>query len=249
MGKRIVFPLRRLPHLTRDAFQAYWFDVHGPLVAAHAATLGVVRYQQVHTRHETRAPCVPCFDGMAELWIDPARRSTDAGAVAAASAVLLEDERTFIDHAASPVWIAEEDVRLVGPTTGLRMTATLRRNPAITRQQFRHHWRDLHGPWAMRHPEVFGFRHYVQLHTPPDADDNALARARRSPPAFDGVSEIFRDPPTASPDVVAGLRQEFHEDEQRFLDIDASPVFLGEVRVIIGEPWPNAGAPPPAASR
>lgn len=233
MGKRIVFPLRRLAHLTRDEFQAYWLDVHGPLVASHAATLGIVRYQQVHTREEVRQTSVACFDGMAELWVDPSRRSPDRGALAAASAALLEDERTFIDLGASPVWIAEEDVRLVGPTTGLRMTATLRRNPAITREQFRHHWREVHGPWAMRHPEVFGFRHYVQLHAPADADDNPLARERHSPPAFDGVSEIYRDKPTAPPDVVAALRAEFHDDEQHFLDVDASPVFLGEVKVIV----------------
>ena len=236
MGTRIVFPLRRLPHLTREEFQAYWFDVHGPLVASHASTLGIVGYQQVHTRQEMRPTTVPCFDGVAELWVDPARASADTGAVAAASNALLEDERVFIDHAASPVWIAEEDLRLEGSKDGLRMTAVLRRNPAITREAFRHHWREGHGPWALRHPEVFGFRHYVQLHTPADADDNPIARARKAPPAFDGVSEIYRDPPTASPEAVASLRQEFIDDEQNFLDIDASPVFLGEVRVIIGKP-------------
>lgn len=236
MGQRIVFPLRRLPHLTREEFQAYWFDVHGPLVATHADALGIVGYQQVHTRQETRPTTVSCFDGVAELWVDPTRRSADAAAVIAASNALLDDERTFIDLANSPVWIAEEDVRLVGPKDGLRMTATLRRNPAITREQFRHHWRELHGPWAMRHPEVFGFRHYVQLHTPDHADENPIARARQSPPAFDGVREIYRDPPTASPEAVASLRQEFLEDEKYFLDIDASPVFLGEVRVVIGAP-------------
>jgi len=236
MGKRIIFPLRRLAHLSREEFQSYWFDTHAPLVASHADTLGIVRYQQVHTRQEMRPTTVPCFDGVAELWVDASKRSTDAAAVAAASRALLEDEANFIDHSASPIWVADEDVRLVGPKVGLRMTATLRRNPNITREQFRHHWRELHGPWAMRHPEVFGFRHYVQNHAPADADDNPLARERNAPPAFDGVSEIYRDAPTASPEAVAALRQEFHEDEKNFLDIDASPVFLGEVRVIIGEP-------------
>ncbi len=234
MGKRIIFPLRRLPHLSRDEFQARWFDQHAPLVVSHAATLGIVGYQQVHTRQEMRPTAVACFDGIAELWVDPTKRSGDAAAVAQASRALLDDERTFIDHSASPIWIADEDLRLEGPKTGLRMTATLRRNPNITREQFRHHWRELHGPWAMRHPDVFGFRHYVQNHTPADADDNPLARERNAPPAFDGVSEIYRDSPTASPEAVAALRQEFHEDEMNFLDIDASPVFLGEVRVIIG---------------
>ena len=234
MGKRIIFPLRRLAHLSRDEFQSYWLDKHAPLVASHARTLGIVGYQQVHTRQEMRPTTVPCFDGVAELWVDPTKRSTDAAAVAEASRALLDDERTFIDHSASPIWIADEDLRLEGPKTGLRMTATLRRNPNITREQFRHHWRELHGPWAMRHPDVFGFRHYVQNHTPPNADDNPLARERNAPPAFDGVSEIYLDAPTASPEAVAALRQEFHEDEMNFLDIDASPVFLGEVRVIIG---------------
>ena len=64
-------------------------------------------------------------------------------------------------------------------------------------------------------------------------DDNPIARARHAPPAFDGVSEIYRDPPTASPEDVAALRQRFIDDEKHFLDIDASPVFLGEVRVVI----------------
>ena len=233
MGSRIVFPLRRLAHLSRDEFQAYWFDVHGPLVASHADTLGIVRYQQVHTRQEARSTAVACFDGVAELWVDPTRRSADAAAVEDASHALLDDERTFIDHATSPIWVAEEDVRLEGPMDGLRMTAVLRRIPTISRAEFRRHWREGHGPWAMRHPEVFGFRHYVQLHTPADADQHPLARARQAPPAFDGVSEIYRDPPTASPEAVAALRQQFIDDERNFLDIDASPVFLGEVRVVI----------------
>ena len=235
MDKRIVFALRRLPHLTREEFQAYWFDHHGPLVASHAATLGIVRYQQVHTRQESRQTTVDCFDGVAELWVDPARRSPDSEATAEATRALLEDERVFVDHSRSPVWIADEDVRLEGPRTGLRMTATLRRNPSISREQFRDHWRELHGPWAMRHPEVFGFRHYVQLHAPADADDNPIAKARQAPPAFDGVSEIYRDPPTASAEAVAALRQEFLDDERNFLDIDESPVFLGEVRVIVDD--------------
>ena len=232
-GSRIIFPLRRLAHLTREEFQAYWLDVHGPLVARHAATLGIVRYQQVHTRQEMRPTTVPCFDGVAEIWSDPATQSPDPAAVAAAAQDLFDDEAKFIDHSASPIWIAEEDVRLAGPTDGLRMTATLRRNPAINREQFKHHWRELHGPWALRHPEVFGFVHYVQNHTPADADTNPLALARKAPPAFDGVSEIYRVPPTASPEDVAALRAEFHEDEKNFLDIDASPVFLGQVHVII----------------
>lgn len=114
----LVFPLRRLPALTREEFQRYWFDVHGPLVRSHAEALGIRRYVQVHTladevnaavRASRGAP--EAYDGVAELWYDSlealaAAVVTDEGR--AASRVLLEDERNFIDHSASPIWFAEE---------------------------------------------------------------------------------------------------------------------------------------------
>lgn len=236
MGKRIIFPLRRLPHLTREEFQAYWFDTHAPLVASHAPTLGIVRYQQVHTLHEARPTSVPCFDGVAELWVDSTKRSADRAAVSAASQALLDDERKFIDHSASPIWIADEDPMLDGPKTGLRGTAVLRRAAGTTREQFKRHWHDIHAPWALGRPDVWGFVRYVQNHTPADADDSPLARERNAPPAFDGVSEIYRVPSTAPADEVARLRDELLADEPNFMDVDASPVFMGEVRVIIGQP-------------
>lgn len=115
---KLVFPLRRLPSLSREEFQRYWFDVHGPLVRSHAEALGIRRYVQVHTlpdavnaavRGSRGAP--EAFDGVAELWYDSlealaAAVATDEGR--AASRALLEDERAFIDHAASPIWFAEE---------------------------------------------------------------------------------------------------------------------------------------------
>jgi hypothetical protein len=50
------------------------------------------------------------------------------------------------------------------------------------------------------------------------------------------VSEIYRVPSTAPADEVARLRDELLADEPNFMDVDASPVFMGEVRVIIGQP-------------
>lgn len=236
MGKRIIFPLRRLPRLSREEFQTYWFEKHAPLVVSHAATLGIVGYQQVHTMHEARPTAVPCFDGVAELWVDPTKRSSDEAAVAAAAKDLLNDERNFIDHSASPIWIADEDPMLDGPKTGLRGTAVLRRRDGISREEFKRHWHDIHAPWALGRPDVWGFVRYVQNHTPADADDNPLARERNAPPAFDGVSEIYRVPSTAPADEVERLRAELLADEPNFMDVDQSPVFMGEVRVIIGKP-------------
>ena len=72
---KLVFCLRRLPHLSREQFQRYWLDSHGPLVRQLAPALGLKRYVQVHTvrsafndalRAHRGAP--DDFDGVAELW-------------------------------------------------------------------------------------------------------------------------------------------------------------------------------------
>lgn len=115
---KLVFCLRRLPHLSRAEFQRYWRETHGPLVRRHAATLDIRRYLQLHTLDHPLQDALrasrggpEAFDGVAELWWESreALESTlrdPAGQQAAAE--LLEDERRFIDLARSPLWIGEE---------------------------------------------------------------------------------------------------------------------------------------------
>jgi len=115
---KLVFCLRRLPHLSREEFQRYWLDTHGPLVRELAPALGVKRYTQVHTltsafseamRRHRGAP--EDFDGVAELWWDTVEDFARAGATPdgrAAGRRLLEDEKRFIDLPRSPIWFGEE---------------------------------------------------------------------------------------------------------------------------------------------
>jgi len=116
---KLVFCLRRLPQLSLAEFQEYWFQKHGPLVRSHAETLRIRRYVQTHTLDNAGlqrgiasyrgAP--EAYDGIAELWWDSLDDLVQASATPegrAASAELLEDERRFIDHARSPLWVAEE---------------------------------------------------------------------------------------------------------------------------------------------
>jgi len=233
MAQRIVFLLRRNPQLTREAFQDYWLTTHAPLVVSMAASLGIVRYQQVHAVQATRHTKCAEFDGLAELWVDYSRRSTDKQLLVSSSRALFIDEQNFIDHANSPIWIADEDHLLSGPKDGLRVTAALRRKEGTSRQQFLDHWHDVHGPWALRHPEVWGFTSYTQLRSPDNADENPMVRERNAPPAFDGLSEIYRVPATASRAVVDHMRAEILADELNFIDTDESPVFTGYVHVIL----------------
>lgn len=117
---KLTFCLVRLPHLTREAFQAYWYDKHGPLVASVAERLGIRRYVQLHslpaeaqvgTRASREAPAE--FDGVAQLWFDSFEAVIENGRrpeAQAAAAMLLEDERKFIDLPKSPLWWGEERV-------------------------------------------------------------------------------------------------------------------------------------------
>ena len=111
---KVVYCLRRKPHLGRAEFQAYWRTVHGPLVVECAAVLGIGRYVQSHTLDDAaqaplrtpRGTAEP-YDGIAELWLDTVGTSAPPQAPEAALA-LLEDERRFIDLARSCVFVTAE---------------------------------------------------------------------------------------------------------------------------------------------
>jgi len=115
---KLVFPLRRLPSLSRAEFQAYWHETHGPLVRRHAGALRIRRYVQLHTLddpintvlRESRGT-EEAYDGVAELWWDSREDMEQALASPAAEQAareLLEDERRFIDLARSALWVAVE---------------------------------------------------------------------------------------------------------------------------------------------
>ncbi len=117
---KMTYCLRRLPSLSREAFQQHWLKNHGPLVRRHAQALKIRRYVQMHTAgdplndamRKSRGAPEP-YDGIAEVWFD-SRESMVAGSTSpegkAAMAALREDEVRFIDRAQSPVWFGEEHV-------------------------------------------------------------------------------------------------------------------------------------------
>jgi len=116
---KLVFCLHRLPHLSREEFQRYWFERHGPLVRSHAAALKIRRYVQTHTGEQPLNDALQAsrggpeaYDGVAELWWDSLDELMGAAAKdpkwQEASLALLEDEKKFIDLANSPLLVATE---------------------------------------------------------------------------------------------------------------------------------------------
>jgi len=119
---KIVYCLRRRPDITPEAFRRHWLEVHGPLVRTHQRVLRIVRYIQVHTEasalteklREFRGSAEP-YDGVAEIWYESREALETLGrdpAARAASRLLLEDERRFVDCARSAIWAGEEHVLL-----------------------------------------------------------------------------------------------------------------------------------------
>lgn len=115
---KLTFCLVRRPEFTREAFQAYWYDHHAPLVASVKDVLHIRRYVQMHSlpveasaslRIARRGP--EGYDGVAQLWYDSLEDLLGLGAnpeAAKAGRLLLEDERKFIDLEKSPLWWGEE---------------------------------------------------------------------------------------------------------------------------------------------
>lgn len=115
---KLTFCLHRLPHFSRAEFQDYWFNKHAPLVASVRDALKIRRYVQLHSlRDAEEAPFAAVrgapgpYDGVAQLWWDNlADLASDTPEARAAGALLLEDERKFIDLPRSPLWLGEEKV-------------------------------------------------------------------------------------------------------------------------------------------
>lgn len=119
---KLVFVIRRLPHLTRREFQRYWLEKHGPLARRLLPLLGAKRYVQSHTLEtpfddllrQSRGGGEP-YDGLVEVWFDSLQDLESAFGTAEgarASEELLSDERRFIDLSRSSLWFAEEHTLL-----------------------------------------------------------------------------------------------------------------------------------------
>jgi uncharacterized protein (TIGR02118 family) len=98
--------------LDRDAFRAYWRDVHGPIVCTMA---NLRRYEQLHVIESAHAaPAAPAWDGVAVTWFD----DTDAMRRTAASAeyrATRADEPNFLAPGVPASVITSERVVFEAP--------------------------------------------------------------------------------------------------------------------------------------
>ena len=122
----------------------------------------------------------------------------------------------------------------------IKLVFTLRRREGLTREEFQRYWREEHAPLVARHAETLHIRRYVQTHARESELDGLLASSRGSElGVYDGVAELWWD---SLDDLTAAYATDagqaagaaLLEDEQRFIDLPRSPLWLGEEHVVVG---------------
>lgn len=116
---KLIYCLHRLPGLSRAEFQRYWFETHAPLVKRAAPALNIRSYVQSHSftadglefPAAARGSAGQDYDGVAEIGFQSVDDILAAGLTEegrAAGALLLEDEKRFIDLPRSPLFFVHE---------------------------------------------------------------------------------------------------------------------------------------------
>ena len=121
----------------------------------------------------------------------------------------------------------------------IKLVYTLRRRPEMTREDFQEYWRERHAPLVSRHAEALRIRRYVQTHARASELAAAQSAARGSgPDLYDGQAELWWD---SVDDIIAAVSTpagqeaaiELLEDERRFIDLERSPLWIGEEQVVV----------------
>ena len=113
----LIFCLRRKASLSREEFQTYWREQHGPLMAKNMAALGARHYSQFHTLDGPMADFIATSRGSKEPYdgtvfaqwddLESFQRHNDTDDGRTAGREMYKDELNFIDLENSAIYLAE----------------------------------------------------------------------------------------------------------------------------------------------
>jgi uncharacterized protein (TIGR02118 family) len=115
----------------------------------------------------------------------------------------------------------------------VKLVYCIRRSPAMSAEAFRRYWREEHAPKVAGFAKALCARRYVQSHTLDSGLNEALRGSRGARAAYDGVTEVWWESEAelaaamGTPEGAAAGRA-LLEDEERFIDLEASSLFLTE---------------------
>ena len=120
----------------------------------------------------------------------------------------------------------------------IKLVFPLHRLSKLSREQFQAYWRETHAPLVAQHAEALGIKRYVQVHTRSTPFNEALRESRKGPESYDGIAELWFESEAeiaASMQTPEGITagRALLEDERRFIDLERSPLWLGEEHVIV----------------
>jgi len=254
---RLVYVCRRLPSLSREEFQGYWREKHGPLVAKHATAMRIHRYVQTHTIAEITDGTLregfgqtAAYDGVAELWwdnLDELTAIAQAPKGQQAWQELLDDERNFIDFPRSSMWLATE-LPQVNPTpenivareenTIIKIFYVFRHLPSLSLEEAQLYWRMNHGPLLRRWAQPARIRRYLQVHMlPGPLNDLVRAPYGAMEEPYTGHAELWYDrldlaASATGPEYMRAM-QLFAQDEAKFIDFSKSAMWFAKEHVFV----------------
>jgi hypothetical protein len=198
----------------RQLFTKAMLDELGALVARGGAARAVLDAPLDRDELDALGPIAneESFEAMVELYAP-----TDGGDAFGVS--LPADARVVGAYAVEEVVQKDYDRTWASgePSPGVKLLCSITSRPGMTHEDFLAHWRNNHGPLAVKHQP--GFWHYVQNHIQEPLGDET--------PFLDGIGVLHfreaRDIFTGMYDSDEGQRL-IVEDTERFLDNDRNKV-------------------------
>ena len=120
----------------------------------------------------------------------------------------------------------------------IKLVFPLHRRPEFTREEFQTYWREKHAPLVIERAATLGIKRYVQVHTSDTPIKPGLREGRGGPEAYDGSAELWFESESSlmeslgRPEWLAASA-ELIEDEHNFVDLERSPLWLGNELVIV----------------
>ncbi len=247
---KLVYVIVRREGMSAEAFRDYWLNQHGPLVAAQAKALKLRKYVQSHPIDEAASEGMRAVrgmrgpaDGVTEVWWDSLEDFQSAYATPQgqeSSRILAEDEAKFIDFPKSAVFLTEEHLIFdhtggKGPAPGApKATYLLTKRDDLTQAQCHETWLRDHGPLVASFAGPLRMAKYVQSHAIAPEINAGIQAGRNYEPPLDGITEVWVDPHAAAgdPDEARAAAMALVEDERRFVQMDASRLFMTREHVI-----------------
>lgn len=115
----------------------------------------------------------------------------------------------------------------------VKLVYVIRRREGMAPEEFRRYWLEDHAPKVEAVAKEIRACRYVQSHTIDTPLNTAFVESRGMSPFFDGITEVWWDSlddleaAASSPEGAQAL-QMLLEDEQRFIDLGRSTIFMTE---------------------